>query len=81
MLCLKGNEFHAVFSIPMDAYSFVGFVEFVEVVSVLSFHSKRQEDSILKDRESRGSLHLLAFLSHAIKGHERRNQTNVDGKT
>ena len=78
MLCLKGNEFHAAFSIPMGAYSFV---EFVEVMSVLSFHSKRQEDSILKDRESRDSLHLLAFLSHAIKGHERRNQTNVDGKT
>ena len=78
MLCRKDNEFHAAFSNPMGARLFV---EFVEVMSVLSIHSKRQEDSILKDRESRGSLHLLAFLSHAIKGHERRNQTNVDGKT
>ena len=68
----------------MDARSFVSyvsFVEVVEVVSVLSFHSKRQEDSIRKDRESRASLNLLAFLSHAIKGHETRNQTNVNGKT
>ena len=76
LFCVQGNEFHAAFSIPMDAYSFVGFVEFVEVMSVLSFHSKRQEDSILKDRESRDSLNLLVFLSYAkskhntIKGHE-----------
>ena len=59
------------FSNPMGAYSFV---EFVEVMSVLSFHSKRQEDFIQRTGN------LLAFLSHAIKGHERRNQTNVDGK-
>ena len=72
VLCSKDNEFHAAFSIPMDAYSFV---EFVEVMSVLSFHSKRQEDFIQRTGN------LLAFLSHAIKGHERRNQTNVDGKT
>ena len=78
MFCLHDNEFHAAFSIPMDSRLFV---EFVEVMSVLSFHSKRQEDSILKDRELCGSLRLLTFLSHAIKGHERRNQTNVDGKT
>ena len=52
VLCLKDNEFHAAFSISMDAYSFVGFVEFVEVMSVLSFHSKRQEDFIQRDRTS-----------------------------
>ena len=67
----------------MDARSFVSCVSFVEVVSVLSFHSKRQEDSILKDKESRDSLHLLAFLFHAksnhntIKGRETRAKVDV----